>query len=208
MDHTQAISMSTDNGCVQELVTRDKRTLSSRTFSTSVVINAAGHWAPSLAAQFGFSVESPPHISWAWNVLFDVCCETSTAGAVTARRPGAQTFFILPWRGQTLIGTGHAPSRENDDAESVPEELVARFVTQVDEAVPELSLTESRISQVMAGRLPVSSMSPIRLTSRPMIMDHGQDGAKGFYSLWGIKYTTARLVARRLIDRILKNHFY
>lgn len=203
MSHTEAVGLRLQDDAVAgiEARTLDNQTLC--TFRAPIVINAAGHWAPAIAERFGFPPEAAPRNSWAWNVLFDVSCGTESAGAVTARRSGAQTFFVLPWKGKTLVGTGHAAATEGDEANAVPDHLVARFVSQVNEAVPRLGLHESRISQVLAGRLPISRSGPIKLTSRPMIEDHHKAGAKGLYSLWGIKYTTARSVGRKLIDRVL-----
>jgi glycerol-3-phosphate dehydrogenase len=202
LKHTEAISLRVTGGVVNGLDVRDVDSGGERMVYAPLVVNAAGHWAPALAARFGFPVRQPPKQSWAWNVLFDVPCATETAGAVTARRTGAQTFFILPWRGKTLVGTGHAPANEgDDDAETVPGHLVSRFVEEVSEAVPRLGLADSKIAHVLGGRLPIGVDEPMKLTSRPMIADHSKDGAAGFHSLWGIKYTTARAEARKLVSR-------
>jgi glycerol-3-phosphate dehydrogenase len=201
LQRTEAVGLRLDNGTVCGLEIRDTSSGDSCELRSGVVINAAGHWAPGLAGRFGAAIEAVPKLSWAWNVLFDVPTDAKCAAAVSARRAGSQMFFILPWRGRTLVGTGHALMPEGAENQSVPGEFVDAFVEQVAEAVPALNLRESRIERIYQGVLPAMNTAEMQLTSRPMIVDHGKAGIKGFYSVWGIKYTTARDIAATLIQK-------
>lgn len=170
---------------------------------TSKVINATGHAVPETAADLGFPIANPPSNSWAWNVLFDVPFSGPAAGAIQARTKGAQTFFVVPWRGRALVGTGHAPAPSDAQDGGLPPATLETFVESVAAAAPRLGLTMDRVAEVFAGCLPVESKDPSRLTSRPLVVDHGPSGAEGLASIWGIKFTTSRSVSARLVEKML-----
>jgi len=190
-----------DDQRVRGLEIRNTNTGELRQLRAPIVINAAGHWAPALAGRFGTQIEETPRNSWAWNILFDVANESGYAAAVSARRANSQTFFMLPWKGKTLVGTGHAPVPPGADANSVPENLIREYIEQISEAVPALNLTESAVVRVDHGIMPATAGGELQLASRPLVVDHGNAGVKGLYTVWGIKYTTARDVARSVIRK-------
>lgn len=205
LNYTRATEVLKTDGKVTGLRVHNVLDGTDQKYLAPVVINATGHWAPGIARRAGHQRGAAPAASWAWNVLFDVPITGESAGAVTAREQGAQTFFVMPWQGRALIGTGHAPVEGRDESVAVPEYLIERFVEQVARAAPSLDLTMSKVSRVFGGRLPISSPDPLRLTARPWIVDHRQSGAAGLYSVWGIKYTTALAVARRVVARACGN---
>ena len=172
------------------------------TIQAAALINATGHSVPHLAKSLGSPIPHPPANSWAWNVLFDVPYAGNAAAAVHANERGAQTFFVVPWHGRALVGTGHVPVEEDTDESCPPDLAISEFVSAADASAPGLGLSVDRISRVLAGFLPVERDDPSRLTSRPLVVDHANLGLRGCYSVWGIKFTTARAVAERLIDRI------
>ncbi len=202
LNYTQATGVLTEGGKVTGITCAGASDGEEARYQAPVVINAAGHWAPGLARKFGHAMNAEPGMSWAWNVLFDLPVTTDCAGAVTtARKRGRRPSSSMPWQGRMLVGTGHAPVRHGDESAPVPEHLVAGFVEQVAKAVPSLGLGMANVSRVLGGRLPISSPEPIKLTARPVIVDHQPSGAAGLYSVWGIKYTTALAVARRVVDK-------
>jgi glycerol-3-phosphate dehydrogenase len=200
-NYTEAVELLKSDGTVTGLEVCNANGNDRRRMFAPVVINATGHWCLELASRFGLNVPEPPRMSWAWNILFDIPNKSRCAGAVSARRPDGQTFFVLPWQGRTLVGTGHAAIPEGAEDSCVPGHLIQDFIDEVNEAAPALDLTESKISRVFEGRLPVQRNDTTQLTSRPLIVDHGSSGAEGFYTVWGIKFTTARTVARALLRK-------
>lgn len=201
-DHAEATGLLTDNGLVLGVVVRDLRDDIRRNLYASVVINACGHRGPQLAGRFGAPTRGAPATAWAWNVLFDAPSASPFAAAIRARRRDGQTYFVLPWRDRMLVGTGHAAIDGDDDA-GVPSRLVREFIDSVNEAAPLLALSESSIDRVYSGRLPMLAPSASGLTRRPYIFDHAKSGAKGLFTIWGVKYTTARAVAENVVNRIV-----
>jgi glycerol-3-phosphate dehydrogenase len=170
-------------------------------FRSSVVINAAGPWCDEVLRSFG-QAESVADFSIAWNILFDRAAPSDHAVALTPPGPGAQTYFMHPWKGRQLIGTGHR-AWSGDAAGAKPADaFLDEFIADVNAAAPGLKLARSDILHVFSGLLPAAGPQSTELTNRPGIVDHGaQGGPKGLFSMVGIKFTTARKTALQMLQR-------
>jgi glycerol-3-phosphate dehydrogenase len=127
-----------------------------------------------------------------------------TAVAVTADEPGARTYFLHNEGSCLLGGTYHAALKDSDskaDRGVKLKEYVRDYIEQVNRAVPGLDLRENQVLRVYGGRLPARKAGQEEPTDRPKILDHGSHGGvKGLWSVSGVKYTTARLVAERTVN--------
>jgi glycerol-3-phosphate dehydrogenase len=114
--------------------------------------------------------------------------------------------MLVPWRGRTLIGTRHYPYHGDIERCDVPEPLVGRFVEEVNASCPGLLLRQEDVLLVHAGLLPVrgAGAAGVRLLRRHRIIDHAGDGLPGAWSVRSVKFTTARLVAEQVVDRVFR----
>ena len=195
----EVVELMTANGSVNGVVARQANTSSTFPIFASTVFNATGHDAPQLLQNFGLPVVAAPKYSWAWNVLFNVPNPGRHAAAVSARRRDSQVLFMLPWLGRMLVGTGHALIPDGVSNDDVPAQLIRNFIADADAAAPSLGLREANVARVFSGKLPAHASDSVSLTSRPWVVDHAVHEAKGLVSVWGVKYTTARRVAERLV---------
>jgi glycerol-3-phosphate dehydrogenase len=169
----------------------------------SVVVNASGPWSREIASRFDRDIPELFRSSIAWNILFKKKALSPYALAVNPKRPGGQTYFLLPWKGMLLGGTGHA-SRRNIAEGSMPyEKDIAIFLNDLNLAIPSLDITRDDILRIFSGFLPVAEEGGVKLTTREILFDHGSGGGpRGLYSISGIKFTTARLVAEKTLKII------
>jgi glycerol-3-phosphate dehydrogenase len=139
--------------------------------------------------------------SLAWNVLFNIKPLSDHALAVMPRRPGGQTFFLVPWKGAMLAGTGHAPCSGYDGRRpDVTAEQLEDFIGRLNEALPGARILKQNVIHVFSGYLPVEEMGSTELTHREVIVDHAKEGGpRGLFSVSGIKFTTARRVAEKTL---------
>jgi glycerol-3-phosphate dehydrogenase len=170
-----------------------------------VVINATGPWCERLSDRFGCHRPGLFRRSVAWNVLLDRKPASDHALAVKPNVPDAQTYFILPWKGRMLAGTGHAPFPGEGDTPAPSEEQLLGFLKNLNMSMPGLGATGTDILNVYSGFLPVTNVGGTTLTTREVIFDHGRNGGlHGLYSVAGIKFTTARKVAGKTLSMIFR----
>jgi glycerol-3-phosphate dehydrogenase len=118
-------------------------------------------------------------------------------------------FFITPERGRSLIGTFEAPYEGNPDELQVTEDEIGAFLSEINSAYAGETINREDVYAVLCGLLPSTGLSvengPGQLQKQSEIRDHFvEDGIAGLISISGVKYTTARSVAERAVDLVLK----
>ncbi|MGH8478648.1 MAG: FAD-dependent oxidoreductase [Gammaproteobacteria bacterium] len=178
-------------------------------YHASVVVNATGPWGRGLAARFDRDAPELFRPSLAWNVWFARPAPSDCALALTARHQpmekAARTYFLHPWKGRLLAGTGHGPWRGDVEQPRPSEAELDEFIADLNAAVPGWSLRRAEVVRVFAGLLPVRGEGDATLAVRPVIRDHGaQGGPEGLFSVSGVKFTTSRLCAEKTIECIAR----
>jgi glycerol-3-phosphate dehydrogenase len=202
LNYVEATGLLADGGGVQGILAHDRIGGRELRLRTRTVINAAGPWSRDLTRRLGADQPALFRPALAFNVLLDRPPLAEIAVAVEPRRPAAPIYFCLPWKGLVLAGTSYAAMPADSLEASPGEAQVAAFLADLNAAVPGLEAGPEHVLQVYAGLLPVRSAGTIDLASRAMIHDHGAAGGpKGLFSISGVKFTTARLVAEKTLIR-------
>jgi glycerol-3-phosphate dehydrogenase len=103
-----------------------------------------------------------------------------------------------------FIGTGHSPWNGPVENPQPSHEQLRVMLDDLNSAAPGLELEHENIVRVCAGLLPAAGPDSANLSKRPVILAHaGSGGPKGLYSICGVKFTTARLVAEKTLARAL-----
>jgi glycerol-3-phosphate dehydrogenase len=179
------------------------------------VVNAAGPWvervlglaspAPGLGASFAkaLNVVTRRRLS-PYAVGFPARSGYRDRDSLVVR--GTRLLFVVPWRDVSLVGTWYAPHQGAPGGSVVTEADVACFVREVNASCPALGLTLDTVDFVHGGLVPMSGTDPVtgdpRLAKQGRVVDHAPEGLPGLFSIVGVKYTTARLVAERVVDRL------
>ena len=172
-------------------------------FRAPAVINCGGPWSRQLASSFDRDEAVLFRPSLAFNVLLDRTSLSEAAVAVTPRYPGARTYFLQPWRDRVLAGTFHAPWKGLPDRPEPSQRQIDSFIDDLNAAVPGFDLTTADIVRIYSGLLPARAEGTEDLAVREVILDHGKTGGlRGFWSVSGVKFTTARLVAEKTLRRV------
>jgi glycerol-3-phosphate dehydrogenase len=174
-------------------------------YKAKAIVNAAGPWCRELAAHCDRDLPALFRSSLAWNVLFDRKALSDFALAVAPKKRGAKTYFLHPWKGRLLAGTVHTSWSDPITYHPQPTaDQIANFIEELNESIPELSLSQDEVLGIFSGLLPATQSGSTKLSVREVILDHGkQGGCPGLYSVSGVKFTTSRLVAQKTLERIL-----
>ena len=200
-NYTEAIGALESDGRIGGVRARDGLTGETFDVAARVVVNAAGPW--------GSTLLSGPDVLPRWPLLKAMNLVTSRPGrkaAVVGSTRAGRALVLLPWQGRTLVGTSESLNARQPDDQSARGDEVNAFLSDVNETFPALGLEPGEITLVHRGIVPAASANGrMSLLGHSRIIDHAQhDGASDFISIVGVKYTTARIVAERAVDLILR----
>jgi glycerol-3-phosphate dehydrogenase len=127
--------------------------------------------------------------------------------ALGGRAPSGRNLFMVPWRGKALFGTWESAQPCDPADTSVAGGDVASFIGEINGAFPTVGLTPEDVTLVHRGVVParVDETGHATLLGTERIHDHAAEGIDGLVTVVGTKYTTARRVAARVVDSLLRN---
>ncbi len=202
-NYVEALDLTRVNNRAIGIAAIDHEKNTSLKFISNIVINAAGPWCRDLAERFDRDEPSLFKSMLAWNVLFKRKAISDHALAVTPKKPGGHTYFIVPWKGMLLAGTGHSPWLSDRKDPMPSEEQINIFCDDLNIAVPNLNINREEILYVFPGLQSATNKGGTYFAIREVILNHADNsGPIGLYSVSGVKFTTARLVADRTLNVI------
>ena len=119
---------------------------------------------------------------------------------LTHSRDG-RVFFVVPWRGKTLVGTTETPFEGPPETVRVEPGEVEYLLSELGRSFPELGFTAKDVLATFAGIRPLARsrvgwrLGRVSRTHR--IVDHDD----GVLTVVGGKYTNYRAVASKVVDR-------
>ncbi|MEN6448620.1 MAG: glycerol-3-phosphate dehydrogenase/oxidase [Syntrophaceae bacterium] len=171
----------------------------------SIVINCGGPWADlilGLARQEGIGeklVRSEGiHIITKKELIRD----SHVVGSMTAK---GRHFFLIPWRGHTLIGTTDKKYTGNPDDYRVTKASILELIDEVNASFGDGSLCYEDVQYAYGGLRPlVEEQTAETYTSsrRYEIYDNATDGLDGLITVEGGKYTTSRNLAENTLNLV------
>jgi glycerol-3-phosphate dehydrogenase len=202
LNYVQGDGLLLHHGGVGGVLASDRLTGQDHEFRAPVVVNAAGPWCRQVAQKFDQDYPRLfPQRLLLFNILFKRKALSDYALALVPPGRPDHTYFVHNWKNRMLAGTGEIPlTADRGDPVPRPEEIAA-FIADMNDAVPELMLSETDIEHVYSGILPATAS--LKLAGREVILDHGErQGPAGLFSVSGVKYTTSRLVADKALRKI------
>jgi len=207
VSHTEAVAPLHANGSLAGVIAEDRLTGERCDVRASLIVNAAGAAAASVADLLtGREGAAPPMTGLALNLM--LAGDGLTTG-FTLRAPlgnGARRLFVVPWRGRTLVGTAHYECARAPQSAAELEPYVERFVREVAIAWPARAVTRESVLLVHAGMQPSPHGSDDAVAHGPpehRIIDHARMDVPQLLTAIGPKLTMARAIAEQLTDAAL-----
>ena len=161
------------------------------------IINAAGPWAPRIAAMADVSLPLEPSAG-VMVTLSQRLCDM----VINLLAPPGDGDIIVPQRNTSILGTT-SWTVEDPDNILIPSEHVGQLLEMAEWMMPGASRVPMR--GVMAAARPLikdASTSGRASTRGDRCYDHTEDGAPGLFSIIGGKTTTARLMAEKISNMV------
>ncbi|HWW78098.1 MAG TPA: FAD-dependent oxidoreductase [Steroidobacteraceae bacterium] len=205
-NYVRALRPTVAEGGICGVRARDELTGCELDLRAPVVINAAGPWVDEWLTEA--CDRNPTRVfraSKAFNLLTRPLPFRDALGLSVAPRSGttggrANTYFIIPWNGFSLVGTRHLRCDHAAHSVRVSREEVLDFIVDLDAVLGGHRLSGSDVYHVYAGLLPEADKTPgpdVTLQRAPHVIDHTNDGMRGLLSIVGVKWTTACDVGAR-----------
>jgi len=201
----------------------DEVTGASHTIRGKVVVNAAGPWADKTMAM---ADETPARRLIRSKGIHIITRDLSGAHALAIQSAIGGHFFVIPWRGHTIIGTTDTVFEDDPDELGVTEKDIEDFLRVVNDGLPGLHLKRDDVIHFYAGIRPLVDTTPQEVpgveadgesakeaekkdsynASRAAeVYDHApEDAIDGLISAIGGKWTTSRHLAEQVVDLALK----
>jgi glycerol-3-phosphate dehydrogenase len=181
------------------------------------VLVAAGPWTGSIvstAVSMPASLETPLRQTHALAMNVVVHRQLAKVAVGVRARSGStedpvcggnRFLFCAPQGPGTVLGTWYAASSVGD--KSSRDHGAKALLAEFNDACPGLDLTDEDVADCQWGWLPLKDGQepgrPDALAERSRITDHGAvEGIRRLISVEGVKFTTARRVVERAIDRV------
>jgi len=203
LNYVRAESLVTESNSVRGIEAVDTETTRSLRFSGDLVINAAGPQCRLLSEKFAALRPELFMPVRAFNLVLNRAPVSESAMAISTRRAGAQTYFMVPWGDRLVVGTPQIACEAGDLDPRPTKVNVEAFLAELNEAALGLEASLGDVHSVWSGLVPAEFAGATATSDRARIVEHGRDGGpEGLISVSGVKYTTAPMLARKVIERI------
>ncbi|NIA13797.1 MAG: FAD-dependent oxidoreductase [Nitrospiraceae bacterium] len=187
-----------------------------------MVINAAGPWADLLMAALHNHRAGGSHTERRLlrSKGIHLITRSITNGHAVAVLGESTHFFILPWRGHSLLGTTDTVYEGDPDKVSVTEKDIVDFLAVINEGYPGARLLRSDVLHFYCGLRPIvdpATNVPAKETDEDgaepeekdsygasraaEVYDHeAEEGVAGVVTVIGGKWTTSRSLAEQVVD--------
>jgi glycerol-3-phosphate dehydrogenase len=204
-NRAEVISLLETDGRATGVRVRDAATTEEIDIQAGTVVNATGVWADRLRPGELHDEAEVPVIkpSRGTHILIPAAKLPMGAGAI-APAAGDRTIFVLPWQGQTLVGTTDNNYDDGDLDHIRPADEDVSYLLEASNAFFGTELTATDVSGAYAGVRPlISSGDPkksVDISRRAELYET----SSGMITITGGKLTTWRRMAKMTVDRIVE----
>ena len=201
-NYVEAQSLLSGDGRMAGATVTDRTTGQTLRVEATAVVNATGAAIDRLLEPFHAQTRLP--LLQAVNLVTE---HPAPAAAIGGRGRSGRNLFLVPWQGRALFGTWESPTTCEPGDTAIAEAHIQDFLDELNEAFPSFRLVRSDVTLVHRGVVP-ARLLPGRaptIEGHELVFDHAADGLRGLISVAGTKYTTARAVAQRIVDRVVRH---
>jgi glycerol-3-phosphate dehydrogenase len=190
------VTAVSDSGSGTRVAIRDRMTGASVNASASVVVNAAGPWAPAISGADGRT-----QLRLSKGVHLVMPRLAGKDAMLIMSRHDRRVIFLIPWYGRTLLGTTDSDYTGDLEKIRVTDEDAAYLLEEANAVLNGAPWDSSMILGRFAGvrALQFEAGKSPDAVSREWVVDEVRDG---ILVSTGGKYTSARVDAAALVDRI------
>ncbi|MGQ9629261.1 MAG: glycerol-3-phosphate dehydrogenase [bacterium] len=194
-----------EGGKVRGAKVRDRLSGEEFDVRAKVVVNATGVWADSICRMI--SPTAPKKVRPTKGIHI-ITPQTTRGHAllITSQRDN-RLFFVIPWKGYSLIGTTDTDFSGDLDVVTSDEEDVEYLLEGARRILPKAELTRNSIYLTFAGLRPLAMTEGVKESSvsrEHVIYDGYKDGTGGLITVVGGKLTTYRSMSEEIVNKVAR----
>ena len=121
---------------------------------------------------------------------------------------GGRNYFVMPWRGRSLIGTTDTVYEGDPDDFRITDGDIREFVAEINDAVPSAGFRREDVTFAFGGLRPITEKNidaGSKVSRKYEVYDHARDiGFEGLVTVIGVKYTTCRFLAQKVVNLVFR----
>jgi glycerol-3-phosphate dehydrogenase len=171
-----------------------------------IVVNCTGPWAD-ITLNMAMKENNHSHKIKRSEGIHIITGKLVNKYIVASRTPSGRHFFLIPWRGHTLIGTTDKEYNGDPDKYSVSRESIQELIDEVNQSFGDGSLTYEDVLFYYGGLRPLiedPEKDSYQSSRKYEIFDSSERGTEGLITVEGGKYTTSRNLGEKVVDLIEK----
>jgi glycerol-3-phosphate dehydrogenase len=173
-----------------------------RQIRAKFVVNATGAWSNQITQ--GNGLESAPVYPTRGAHLVIPNIHPTHALILTAPQDG-RIFFLIPWKGYSLLGTTDIPYDGDPDRVTCTPEEINYLLKAINFYFPDEMIEPQQVIATYAGLRPL--VNSLKKNASSVRRDHLiQMTAPGLVTVLGGKFTTHREMAQEVVDKIVKEY--
>jgi len=164
------------------------------------IVCAVGPWTNAFTQKEGS--QSPPQVRTTKGVHIVCKGHISHNAILIPAQKERRVFFIIPWMGNSLIGTTDTDFNDYPDNVAVKQEDIDYLTGEVKRVLPHADLNRDNIIMSFAGLRPLVQEpgDPSRVSRKHVI----KESYSGLIYVIGGKYTTYRKIAEDVVRRLVQ----
>ncbi|MBQ7586349.1 MAG: anaerobic glycerol-3-phosphate dehydrogenase subunit A [Desulfovibrionaceae bacterium] len=199
LQYHKILEINQTNGAIEGVKVQNTLTKENFEIKCECVVNASGSWSGQMAKLAGIEVPVSPDRGTL--LVFN---HRLSNRVINRLHPGFDGVLFVPHGYITILGTTSVATQDPADTKPTLEEVLK--LLEIGQPVFP-NLYNYRILRAFAGTRPLYTPGGAsgRAASRNFqVFDHAKDGLKGFFSIFGGKFTTYRLMAEKVSDAVAK----
>ena len=188
-------------GAGWEVEVRSGLTGEGATVTARVVVNAAGPWADQLRQLAG--VDQGRRCLRTTKGIHLLLPRITDHAVYIATKRDERMFFVIPWRGFSLVGTTDTDFESDLDHLAATRDEVQYLLTEAQRVFPSALVCEEDIFYTYSGVRPLAfeeGRSASAVSRQHKVISEGEGGS--FLSITGTKLTCYRSLAEEAVDRV------
>jgi len=204
-NYAEVVNFVYSNNSIAGVIVHDKLTGREVTIKGTIIINCGGPWADIILkkAENG-NAKHQIRRSEGIHIITKPMVNTYAVGLMPRK---GRHFFLIPWRGYSLIGTTDKEYIGNPDEYKVTKQSIQELLDDVNSAFGDGNLTFKDIKFAYGGLRPLVEdqvEGTYQSSRRYEIYDNAQEGVNGLITVEGGKYTTSRNLAVNVMKLVEK----